>query len=127
MKKYCLVFLLVILIFPVLSHSEIKVWGANGIAWDMFSHQEKYIYVSGVFDGTCFCKGGTNKSTIKKVYSSSYEEYIAFIDQFYKNPLNTLIPAVWLIRLSSMVIEGMTDKEFNKEIILLRKIPESKK
>jgi len=114
MKKFLFVILFVF-VFPFNAHGEIKVWGLNGENWIVFTQEEKFIYVGGVFDALVFREKGNRYNL---TLSTTYVNYIDLLDKFYKNPENIHVCLIWGLRVVSLRIEN---KPFKKELKSIRK------
>jgi|GEM_PF-2861883 sugar-specific transcriptional regulator TrmB len=107
------------LTLPPVCHADIKVWGIRGEMWDkVMSESDKRFYIQGMLDALIAAEEYSKKPIS---YSTSIENYIKALDQFYNDYRNELIPVFWGLRIVSLELKGSSQIEVDQELRDLRK------
>lgn len=115
MKK---LILLTFIVFSI-NLNAMNFFGMNGKFWNKANDTEKIYYVSAVFDSLAFHEWKIYN--VKLNVKASKKQYIQGIDYIYKDNKNLNIPAVYLIQVVSLQIDGASKRDIELLIQRYRK------
>ena len=115
MKK---LILLTFIVFSI-NLNAMNFFGMNGKFWNKANDTEKIYYVYAVFDSLAFHEWKIYN--VKLNVKASKKQYIQGIDYIYKDNKNLNIPAVYLIQVVSLQIDGASKRDIELLIQRYRK------
>lgn len=92
----------------------------NSEHWDGFPRFQKFLYLTGVFDGLLFTKNNVIYD-VKINTEVSEQQYVDAIDVLYSDYKNALIPVPFLLAVISLELSGASEEEVEALLQRLRK------
>jgi len=118
MRKILSVFIL-IMAFSLHAQAEITFYGMKAESWNKFNKDNKLLYVQGLFDGLAV--SGCKFHEVEISTDLSIYQYVNAIDKFYSDYRNSLIPALFVLKVITLEVNGASKDVIEVEVINYRK------
>ncbi len=108
-----------IILFSLPAQAEMGFFGVKGEVWNDFKQVNKYMYISGLFDGLIFSNFMVHE--VKLTTKISTEQYIKAVDTIYSDYRNSLIPVPFVLKIVTLEINGANKDTIDAELLSYRK------